>query len=259
MNTLNKYYIKITFLLTLLISVDLSGICPSGITTIAHFDTAINQDNIESAIQMGLDYIVFDLNVTENDNYGILGKQLSGKIEPVDSLGLSNEKFPANFAPELQKLMTLPLNNLGIVIIINEYSLPSDLYTKTLAEMVNLYNQTKKGNPVLVGTYSSHIALYLKQYFPELPFVSFAKNEAELFNHRKYEPKIYALNIQLATQQLITQLNNESKGVWIFSVNEPAEMERLANEGASGIITKNAEALIKLKERLSKECLNLIN
>lgn len=264
MKTMYSFTLSIVLFLTLFASAQLLSICPSGITAIAYFDANVKQlpllkKNVASAVKSGLDYIAIDMTVTESDNAEILSQQLLGQIEPVDSQGVSNQKFPENFAPQLQQLLALPLDQMGIVVIINKNSLPSDLFVKTLAELVNQYNRTKKGNPVLVGTFSPQTSLYLKKYFPELPFVAFAQTEGQLFTQRKYEPKIYALTSDLANQQLITQLNNESKGVWIFTVDDPKEMEKLAKEGADGLITKEASELLKLKEKLSKECQNVIN
>lgn len=249
---------------TLFSTSSLISICPSGITAIAYFDTntkdpAQLQENLASTVKMGLDYIAIDLAVTEKDNTTLLDNALFNQIEPVDDLGVSKREFPSTFAPQLQEILKNPLQNMGVVIVINPETHPSDLFIKTLAEMVNQYNKTKKGYPVIVGTFSPEIALYLKRYFPELPFAAFADNATNLFNFQKYEPKIYALSTALATEALITQLNNESRGVWIFTVNDPHEMETFAHQGAIGILTKEAQNLLKFKDKLKKECLNLIN
>lgn len=221
--------------------------------TLASFQSAVNAASsfLECDIHLTQDrvpVIIHDryLCRTANVPFPISIDELSlEKVKSLDAGGWFSQRFTGEKILTLNELLHAPLNEIGLMLEIKCGSADDDTLAWEVVKEVMRYQSTCRTRKILVGCLKPQILRSVKLYNPDQALISIIEGLEDLAEHRKIHPKYYALISRIATRPLIDQLHLENAEVWVWTVDDEEEVDRMIAASADGIITNRPNALRK--------------
>lgn len=120
--------------------------------------------------------------------------------------------------------------------------------TKNLTEkVVNIVEANNFQKQCMIHSLSYNILLYVKRLNPNIPtgYIIYKPiNNLTLLN-----VNFYSINEKSITKNLVTRIHNSNKGVYVWTVDNHANMYKILNLNTDGIITDKPYLLISTKKQ----------
>lgn len=214
------------------------------------------------AIEMEVDYIECDIQLTKDkipvvihdsilrrttdNSEPLLIEDLTlGELKQFDAGSWFDSAFSGERIPTLEEVLNLPLGQTELFIEIKKGT--SDEWE--IAHAVAKACSHTEPSSLLIASFDPLILTYFHEFIREINLALIVEDRKFLSFQGSFQPKIYALSEGLATAELIQEIHAEKKDVWVWTVDDLPDMERLVALGIDGIITNFPKTALKLREK----------
>ncbi len=159
-------------------------------------------------------------------------------LKKLDSGSWFDEKYNDQRILTLKDFLAMPKGKVGSMIEIKKDTFNEDWMARIAADIL------KDHSPLLIGSLSPDINIWLQDHLPEKEFIAIVKypEDLEVFL-KKTRSKYFALRYNLATRELIHFLRSEGKEVWVWTVDDKDTAKRFLDDGIQGIITNHPKKI----------------
>jgi len=201
------------------------------------------------ALSIPVDMIEFDVRKSRDNVLYVMHDERTGKTCDIDidiemSLGTDIEKVKlrnGELIPTLTDVLTLVNGKVCLNIEVKS----NGAGALTAAHIAGL---GYKGE-LLISSFKEHEVLDVKRVLPNVPvagiFDDFSVSEVSAYKRMDYH--FISLRKQTVTQDLVAALHERSIKVYVWTVDEEEEMERLIGWGVDGIYSNKPEVLLRVR------------
>lgn len=212
--------------------------------------------SIKRAIDIGVDYVEFDVHLTRDGLPIVIHDALLGRttdrcflerlsdldwadLRDLDAGAWFGKEFARQRIPTLEEVLKLDRGNTGYMIEIKKgHSQIKPLVAKILAAV-----HSAPRHKIILGSFSVHVLEELRHHDPTLDLMGIIENFNMIPIFRSMKWKRLTFWYKLLNPTLIKNLHEEGTEVWTFTVDDKKTAEFLISIGVDGIITNNPRAL----------------
>jgi glycerophosphoryl diester phosphodiesterase len=221
--------------------------------TLAAFRDAIslNVDYIECDVQLSKDLVPVVMH--DSTIHRILAKfevsevnELNWEdLKTLDAGSWFDKKFHDQRIMSLKEFLSLPKANVGSMIEIKKDTFREDWMARIAGDIMKVRSRHIIGQgPLIVGSLSPDINIWLQDHLPELDFIAIVEEmeDFEIFL-KKTRSHYFGLRYNLVTKDLVDFLRSQGKEVWAWTVDDKDTAKKLVDDGVQGIITNQPKKM----------------
>lgn len=212
---------------------------------------------IRSSIKYPVDYAEIDVQLTKDGVVVLMHdrnlRRLTGINTTVDRLTYDQlqtlrirEPFKAHYKaeriPTLQEVMKLTNNRRKLMIEIKDYHNTEELTTK----VVNMIEQNNFVNQCMIQSTSYSVLKQVKEENPKIITGYIASRRYERLP--TVDVDFYSLNEKSVTENLVKNIHAMNKNVYVWTVNDVINMDKMIGLNVDGIITDKSTILLDIKK-----------
>ena len=226
--------------------------------TLAAFELAIRQraDAIELDAKLTADrqvVVIHDQTVDRTtEGSGEVGKMASATLRELDAGSFFDETYQGEKIPLLSEVFEVVGKRIFINIELTNYASLTDTLPEAVADLVQGYNLEES---VMFSSFNPIALWRIKRSLPAVPVGLLAQPGKSgmwarswlggLVPHEALHPEKGD-----ATSSLIHKNHHNGKRVYVYTVNQPTEMQHLFQIGVDGIFTDDPLIALQVREQI---------
>ena len=232
-----------------------SGMNNKPVKIIAHrgnssFAPENTRASFQQAIDLGVDYIECDIQVTNDGIPVILHDPTINEIDvktirwqelrEIDIGSWFDKAFQNERILSLEEFLQIPKGNVGSMIEIKEATYISPIHTHTVKQVIS---SCSNASNLVIGSLSVDVVKSLEKEIPSHQTIAIPCTIKDLDHFLTTQAKIFALHEEIATKEVISDLQKRGKEVWAWTVDDESRAKRLIQDGIQGIITNRPKTI----------------
>ena len=241
-----------------------SKVAPENTMAAFRLSSALNVSfEVDAMLSKDGEFVVFHDKTLERttNGAGSLIDKAASELAELDAGSHFSHEYSEEGVPRLAGVLDAFADKQTIIIEVKckGESCDEKKYARTL---VDLLVQKKLRDKVLVASFNPFILSEVKKLDPSIfraQIYSDFKNEEmplhekiaarNLLFNRYASPDILMVNYRLVDEDYVSKMHGYGYKIFVWTVDEPAEMKRLLNLGVDGIITNEPVVLLGLMDR----------
>lgn len=193
------------------------------------------------AIEIGADFVELDVHLTRDKipichHDDVFAPDTVIKEHTLRELKAISEG--AREIPTLDEVLSLPFGKVGLMV-----ELKGDD-----ADLVRIVTALVRAKPIprlILGSFSLTLIKKLREDWPLEQLVSIAETQAELRDQLALMPDRVAIDVPLATTEMMAQFKASGIEVWVWTVDSTQRAQELWRLGVTGIITNDPANMLR--------------
>lgn len=225
--------------------------------TLASFERAIEMgaDAIELDVKLSADgeaVIIHDDTVDRTtDGTGTVAEMTLAQLKQLDAGAPFDPKFTGEHIPTLREVIDLVDGRAIIFIELKTVSLtPTDLE----GTVIDIVNETDTADKTILISFNPFSLIAAKRKTSEIPLGLLYTDETSAYlRDRWFAPFIHPEALlprrQMVTLEHVQEMRDRGHPVFVWTVDEPEDMEEIIGMGVEGIITNRPDVALQILGR----------
>lgn len=224
--------------------------------------------SFRQAIDIGVDYIEFDVHLTKDGVPVVLhdvqlGRNVNvaspcgvncltlNELKYYDAGSLFHHDFRGESVPTLEEVFEAAHEKVGMMIEIKTGTASEKRLADAVMQVIKSRQKSEK--PILVGSFSSKVLECVREIDPQQPIIALSQSVETIDHHFRNNPEYYGLKWTIASPDLVQMVHEQGKKIWVWTVNEEKEMVQLVKMGVDGLISNRPMAMKECKKMIDSK------
>jgi len=211
-----------------------------------------------SAKELKVDFIECDIHLTQDHipvvihNRELFRTTDSTHSITVDHIPLSelntydagywfSQQFKGERVPTLVDLLECDLDQIGLMIELKPGSAPDSVIAEKVMQVIQNYPSRE----IRVGSKSASLLRQVKKIAPNQFTIAIVEEMDDFREHQQIHPDMYAFQYTLVNDEIVRNVHDQGKVIWVWTVNNPNEADKLIKMGVDGLITNRPKEMLR--------------